>query len=195
MIQPIKDLFYVKANEMANKTINVGGINMYMDIDFDRYIHAVREAEVVKAPKKIDTKYINDFKIEEGDKVHVHHFVVQPEEKENIDGEDYFRCLYSQIYAVEKPDGNIKVPEKWCFVSPIMEDESSIKTTSGIFLKPNVEEVPQIGKVEFCSDYCKSQGLKEGDIVYYGKDCNYDMNIRGQKVYRINYLHIAGIVS
>lgn len=75
---------------------------------------------------------------------------------------------------------------RYCFVKPIPAIESYI-------FKPFSEE-PLIGKMFIVNDYLKSQGVKQGDLVTYLPDTEYEFNVDGEKLYRMFDHHISMVI-
>lgn len=67
--------------------------------------------------------------------------------------------------------------DKFCFVKPIPATESYIK-------KPFSEE-PLMGIMRYPNKYLLSQGVKEGDLVCFLPDTEYQFTVENEKLYRM----------
>ena len=68
----IKDKFLVKLEKLVEDTVKVNGVEMYLDSSYDPMRFARQYGEVVIAPERLSSKYM-DVKV--GDRIYFHHFV------------------------------------------------------------------------------------------------------------------------
>ena len=59
--------------------------------------------------------------------------------------------------------------------------------------KPFSEE-PLIGEMKYPNEYLKSKGVKEGDLVTFLPETEYEFNIDGEKLYRMYDHHISMVL-
>lgn len=133
--------------------------------------------------------YINDVKVEKGDYVYHHHLASNDRFKIVFNDEEIFWQEYNQCFAVER-DNTVIPLERYVFVQPIEEDESSIKTKSGIFLKEKAGFVPVTGILKYVSPYAKSKGFEEGAIVKFHDRAKYEIVIDGTLLYKTRFDNI-----
>lgn len=176
--------FILDANEQPIKT-------EYFTEAFDA---APKRSKVYAFPKVItggngQNEYLNDVKIEKGDYVYHHHLASNDRFKIVFNDEEIFWQEINQVFAVEKNDTVIPL-ERYVFVQPIEEDESSIKTNSGIFLKEKAGFVPVTGILKYCSPYAKSKGFQEGSIVKFMDRAKYEIVVKGQLLYKTRFDNI-----
>ena len=194
--------FILDANEQPIKT-------EYFTEAFDA---APKRSKVYAFPKVItggngQKEYLNDLKVEKGDYVYHHHLASNDRFKIVFNDEEIFWQEINQIFAVEKScdvtlyengtdrtkieKRTIVIPlERYVFVQPIEEDESSIKTKSGIFLKEKAGFVPVTGILKYCSPYAKLKGFQEGSIVKFADRAKYEIVVKGQLLYKTRFDNI-----
>src|SRR3972149_11987988 len=166
MIQPLKDVFLVSANEEENsKTKSV----IFIDTTWDKYKHAVQNGIIQQVPLSISKKYKNDVQLKKGDKIYFHHFVVQPDNYILDEGRRLYKTDYFNIYCVIRKSNPVML-EDWIFASPVMETEEDIAKFYGklkLFTKPAPGMKKLLAKAEFISKQGVEQGLKAGDTIIY----------------------------
>ena len=67
--------------------------------------------------------------------------------------------------------------DRYCFVKPVPATESYIK-------KPFTEE-PLVGIMKYPNDYLYNKGIREGDMVCYSPDSEYEFTVDDEKLYRM----------
>jgi len=110
-------------------------------------------------------------------------------EKENI-----YKVHWQQIYARVR-DGELKMLHHWNFVKQKTESEDDIKTASGIYFKPDVEDITLYGNIVYMNDWMKDQGVVEGDEVVFSENSEYEMTIEGEKLLRMRNEDILATVN
>lgn len=186
--------FTVFSEKKITDTVKHGSLELKIDPDFNKYHHAVQCASIDTVPYKVNELFENDPVLQKGDKVYFHHFVVQD-----------VNSLKENIYVVTEPSF------LWCLIrsgeiiplgdqllcQPIKES-GEVKTDSGLWLKwneikgdhlhnfgSNIAEVKQHAKITHVSENCKRAGIKTGDIIVFRQDADYDIEIEGQKYFRM----------
>ncbi len=182
----LKNDYLISADPEANskkviKDANGNDITIYVDTSWDKIKHAVKFGTIFKCPIGFDENYSGG-KLNEGDNVVFHQFVVQPENIINYDGKDYYRAHYMHVWA--KIDGDDIYPvDKWLFVEPIV-DEDNI-TDDGLVKNVFAKYLPNVGIVKASSDYVKTFGIKDGDKIHFMNDADYPIEINGKLYYRM----------
>jgi hypothetical protein len=96
-------------------------------------------------------------------------------------GKSFFKddlfFIETDQFFMYKQDGRWKPYDRYCFVKPIPTTESYIK-------KPFSDE-PLMGEMKYPNDYLLSQGLKEGDLVCFAPDSEYEFTVDDEKLYRM----------
>ena len=99
------------------------------------------------------------------------------------------------IYMLRVRDGKLKMTHHWNFVEQKKESENDMKTSSGIFLKSEAEDITLHGYIRYMNDWMRDQGMKEGDEVVFSEDSEYDMKIEGKKLMRMRNFDILAKVD
>jgi co-chaperonin GroES (HSP10) len=160
------------------------GTTLVVNTTIESAEHINRIGTVEAAPKTAPFKA--------GDEVIVHHNVFR--KKNGYEGvrleSDYYLepNLYyvtkDLIFAYKSPGGSWEALEPYFFVKPIEREIK--KTSSGIFLESGKEKyVHQEASLRYLNKELREWGLKEGDVVGYGKNQEYKFNIDGELLYRV----------
>tara|TARA_R110002020_G_scaffold182743_11_gene378495 strand:- start:1772 stop:2431 length:660 start_codon:yes stop_codon:yes gene_type:complete len=208
-----KNQFLVKVEKPYEDTIELNGKQIMLNYTFDPLRHARQYGEVYQKPVWLPEGLKFDVKI--GDKVYFHHLITaktgnvgvdkkfssashQDYISENkvdwLDEEKLYKVHWEHIYARVRK-GKLKMLHHWNFVEQKTEDEDSIKTKSGIFIKPEVEDITLHGHIKYMNDWLKNQGVKVGDEVIFSENSEYDMDIEGNKLLRMRNEDILAIVD
>jgi len=179
MLNPINGRLIVRLDKRVKNTIQVGVKELILDPSFRIYWNTVRVAEVVAADKAVD--------VIPGDKVYVHHFVQNPEHVLPFEG-NHSWLEQNQAFCRVR-DGEIKALMNFVFVEPILYESALplMQTDSGIFLnrKTKTDYVERIGVARILSDTAQQAGLKNGDLILFGKDCEYDIEVEDKLYFRM----------
>lgn len=208
-----KDYFLVKVDKAYEDTIELNGKEMFLDIKFDPYKFARQYGVIHSTPVGLPKGL--DFDVKKGDKIYFHHLVTgsvgavtmdQKFENESnqdfkslnlvtwVDEENVYKVHWQQIYARVRK-GKLKMLHHWNFVKQVTEDEESIKTKSGIFIKPEVDDITLHGVIVYMNDWLKKQGVKIGDEVVFSENSEYDMTIENKKLLRMRNEDILALVN
>jgi hypothetical protein len=135
-------------------------------------------AEVISTP----LGYEGPIKV--GDTLLVHHNVFKyynDMKGRQKSGKSFFRddlfFIETEQFFLYKQNNQWKSYDRYCFVKPIPTTESYIK-------KPFSEE-PLMGEMKYPNEYLLSQGIKEGDLVCFAPDSEYEFTIDDEKLYRM----------
>ena len=208
-----KDYFLVKVDKAYDDTIELNGKEMFLDIKFDPYKFARQYGIIHSTPAGLPKGL--DFDVKKGDKIYFHHLVTgsvgavtmdQKFENESnqdfkslnlvtwVDEENIYRVHWQQIYARVRK-GKLKMLHHWNFVKQVTEDEESIKTKSGIFIKPEVDDITLHGVIVYMNDWLKKQGVKIGDEVVFSENSEYDMTIEDKRLLRMRNEDILALID
>lgn len=176
--------FVVYVPKKVNETKKIGDVEIYIETKFNEFEHRVMEGEVVGIPEKYKTQ------VAVGDTLYFHHHVVitpQVIDEKN----DLYQVNYSpdgghatQSYIVKKKDTDeIIALDDWVFLDPI-KPEPKLKSDI-LELVSFEEEVNYKGKIMYASDKIKELGLKIGDVVWFTKNSDYEMQIDDKKLWRV----------
>lgn len=174
------DRVIVELKGLYDDEIKVGDFVMKIDTVFRQMHNAVQEAVVIACPEGKELK--------EGDTVYVHHFVIEDERRVPVKGKEYRWLEYNQIYARVR-DGILKALGYYVLVEPVKFDESKFQkeTESGFILtqKAGTEYVDRVGFVAHVGEEAIAAGIEVGDKIFFNKNCEYEINIKGKKMYRM----------
>lgn len=167
-----------------------------------QFDNAIQEGVVYSMPSYLKYKDYkgdrvekrNDVKVEKGDKIYFHHFVVQDDCKINHEEQELYICDYESVYCMVK-DGKIEMMEDYILVAPITEDESKCKTASGIWIKIEPDKIYLYGKIKHINPFYESIGLKEGQNIFFTKNSEYKITVEGTEYYRMKIEDIACVVN
>ena len=177
--------FFVRLPKAFNDEIQMGDTKLYIDPKWEEFKNRKMEGEVVAVPEKYKTR------VKIGDTLFFHHHVV-------ISGNGNGQTVQDDIYFVRfdannghasQDTGNIELISDWIFLEP-EEQELEETTDSGIVVSIKEPEYNQYGYVLYDSPRVQELGLKKGDKVMIMKNADYEMEIDGQKVYRVHMDHI-----
>ncbi len=169
--------FVVEPVESRYKnTKKIGNKNLILNTNIYNHQFVNREAVVKSLP------IIGKTDIEVGDTVVVHHNVfrrwhdVRGNEKNSFAyfNEDTYVVPEDQIFLVKK-ENKWKAPKGYCFVKPI-SSENNLDTS---------KEKALIGVLKHADETLIHAGLKDGDLVGFSPDDEYEFVIEGQRMYRV----------
>lgn len=143
-----------------------------------------RKAIVKAVPVKVET----DVKV--GATIIVHHNVFR--KYNNTNGKESFASglIKDELYMVDPyqvfmyknvGDDDWTTMDPFCFVSPMDNDDEF----------HNGSEKELFGIMEYPTKYISSLGIKKGDVIGFRVDSEYEFNIDGKKMYRINSNNIC----
>ncbi len=194
-MRPLLDLYYIRADaSLETRHTMTGGQEIYIEKDFNPYERAVQFGEIVHCPMRISNNLLYEVDLRPGDKIYFHHFVVQEDNFDEINGEKLYRCMYNNIFCVVR-DGEIIPVQDWVFLTPVLEPEENYKTKSGIILKTERKTLRNIGEVQFMCKRAEQWGLKKGDQVYWMNDSDYKIKVEGKEYWRMSLRRILATVN
>ena len=192
-MRPIRDCYFVKVEKTQEDTIILNGKELFLDTSFNELKLARQYGTVVALPVGLPKGLKLDVKV--GDKVYCHHFLTSEENRVKFhDDEKVFSIHWTYMYARVRK-GKLKMLHQWNFVKQKVEDESNYISDSGIYLKPEAEDVELHGYVEYMNDDLKKLGVKKGDEVVFSENSEYDMIIEGEKLLRMRNFDILAKVE
>lgn len=178
----MKSPFYFIAKPVDGKryanTKEIGGVELIVSTSEEDHKFSNRFAEVVETPLGYKGP------IEPGDILLVHHNVFKyyndmkgrQKSGRSFFKDDLFFIETEQFYMFKK--NNVwNAYSRYCFVKPI-------KTTDSYIKKPFSEE-PLMGIMKYPNEYLLTQGIKEGDLVCFSPDSEYEFTVDDEKLYRM----------
>jgi co-chaperonin GroES (HSP10) len=183
----------IELEKETEDTINVGGQELFFNGEYNPLYTARRYGNIVGTNPRLEA-----VGLKEGRKVHFHHFVpLEANEShwhvshkiEAVSSEDskvYEASAHpkaTQIYAYEDESGEVHTLYDYLFVEPIINEIP--QTESGIFLDYEEKEEIETGIIRYLNEKGEELGLKVGDTVRFAENCEYDMEIKGETLYRM----------
>jgi len=178
----MKSPFYFIAKPVNGKrydnTKEIGGVDFIVSTSEEDHKFSNRFAEVVELPLGYKGA------IQQGDTLLVHHNVfkfyndVRGRQKS---GKSFFKddlfFIEPDQFFMYKQGSMWNAYDRYCFVKPISATESYIK-------KPFSEE-PLMGQMKYPNDYLLERGIKQGDMVCFSPDSEYEFTVDDEKLYRM----------
>lgn len=178
MISP--NSFIIRLPKKFKDEIEIGGTKMYLDSKFDEFGNRFMEAEIVSVPSKYNTG------AKPGDTLYFHHHIVL--NKDFSLGDNMYIVPFhpqgnrnNMANAYKNEDG-INMLGQWVFLEPM---ESSKKIKSQLIELVEQEVDNDRGRLLFTSNDISEEGLEIGDVIYFSKNSDYEMEVDGRKVWRM----------
>jgi hypothetical protein len=170
-----------------NNIKKIGNIDLIVSTSEEDVRASNRFAEVVETPIGYNGP------IKSGNVLLVHHNVFKfynDMKGRQRSGRSYFKddlfFVDSEQFFMYYDDTKWNAYDRFCFIKPVPVIESYI-------YKPFSEE-PLIGQMKYPNEYLKSKGVKEGDLVTFLPETEYEFNIDGEKLYRMYDHHISMVL-
>lgn len=163
-----------------NNTKNIAGVDFVVNTTIED-ASFVNRLGVVKALPTTE----NDSELQVGDIVVVHHNVFRTyldmkgrktKSNEYFRGDSYIVPL-ERIYLYKRKD-DWKALKSFCFVLPVDYDQDSA-------ILRNKEKEDHVGLIEVSNKYLESKGIFKGSKIGFTKNSEYEFNIEGKKLYRM----------
>lgn len=211
-MKPIR-YFIVRVQKPVSDTIEIAGKEMYLDTKFNEFAHRAVEGEVIGVPQRYNTE------VSVGDTLYFHHHVLlggnhlvygnqKFDEAKHRRGQFVFEddSLYyvwwdggndphsCQAYAYKsKETGEVRLLGPWIFLSPAEQDYELKSDT--LELVQSKKSYNQYGYIRYPSQMLEELGLKPGDKVFIQKNADYEMEVNGERLYRVMLSHIYAQVQ
>lgn len=178
----MKSPFYFIAKPVNGKrydnTKDIGGTDFIVSTSEEDHKFSNRYAKVVELP----IGYTGPISI--GDTLLVHHNAFKfyndmkgrQKSGKSFFKDDLFFIETDQFFMYKKSD-TWYAYDKYCFVRPIPVTE--------YYIEKFCTEEPLIGQMVYPNEYLLSKGIKEGDIVCFAPDSEYEFTVDGEKLYRM----------
>jgi hypothetical protein len=174
--------FYFIAKPVNGKrydnTKEIGGVDFIVSTSEEDHKFSNRFAEVVELPLGYKGP------IKQGDTLLVHHNVFKfynDMRGRQKSGKSFFKddlfFIETEQFFMYKQDEKWNAYDRFCFVKPIPTTQSYIK-------KPFTNE-PLVGIMKYPNQYLIDKGIKEGDMVCFSPDSEYEFTVDDEKLYRM----------
>jgi hypothetical protein len=178
----MKSPFYFIVKPINGKrydnTKDIGGADFIVSTSEEDHKFSNRYAEVIELP----VGYNGPISI--GDTLLVHHnaFKYYNDMKgRQKSGKSFFKddlfFIEPDQFFMYKKGINWYVYDKYCFVRPIPATE--------YYIEKFLTEEPLIGQMAYPNEYLLSKGVKQGDVVCFSPDSEYEFTVDGEKLYRM----------
>lgn len=172
--------FIIHLDKKWKDEIIVGGQKMFLDSKFDEFGNRFMEAEIVSVP------IIGNPGAQVGDILYFHHTVLMTPRFYLGDGKYLVPYVAgggrNNLGHAYKNSEGIHMIDQWVFLEPM---ESSQKMTSLLIEIVQNDVQNDRGRVFANSELLSGLGLNKGDVVYFSKNSDYEMEVDGQKVWRM----------
>jgi co-chaperonin GroES (HSP10) len=175
------------------------------------FSNAVQHGIIKQTPRKVDARvkkydnagrmyydgYFNDIYLNVGDKVYFHHFVSQPENEIEVDGELLYKADYNQIICVVRGEKIVPL-EKWLLATPVMEEEKDTfieVADTKIYTKLSPEKKFMRSKVEYVGAQAQLSRFSRNQIILHPTFSEYKLKIEGVDMYRMHIDDIFCIIE
>ena len=191
---PLNDCVFVYREKNTKDEVQAGETKLFIDTSWYEYDHVIQHATVKYVPKRISSYFKTDMELAPGDKVYCHHFIADEKNIIEIHGEKLSKLNYGMLYARVR-DNKVHMLSDWVLVEIVKDKEEELKTKSGIWIKNEKEKKEQIGKIKYVNSKSIIDGFKPGDTVMFIKDADYEMEVEGEKLYRMRNQDILAKVD
>jgi len=173
-----------------NNTKNVGGVDLVVNTTIED-ASFVNRIGIVKGLPTTD----KDTELQVGDIVVVHHNVFRTyldmkgrktKSNEYFRGNSYIVPL-ERIYLYKRKD-DWKALKAFCFVLPVDYTQDSV-------ILRNKEKEDHVGLIEVSNKYLESKGVIKGSKIGFTKNSEYEFNIEGKKLYRMQTRDICATIT
>ena len=161
-----------------DNTKEIGGVDFIVSTSEEDHKFSNRFAEVVELPLGYKGP------IREGDTLLVHHNVFKfynDMRGRQKSGKSFFKddlfFIETEQFYMYKHNSTWNAYDRYCFIKPVPATESYIK-------KPFSEE-PLMGIMKYPNEYLLERGIKEGDMVCFSPDSEYEFTVDEEKLYRM----------
>lgn len=178
MKPPFQFLVKPKGGTRYSHTKKISNKDFIVSSSQEDHTATNRFAEVLEIP----LNYTGEIK--KGDTLLVHHNVfrkyydMKGREKSgpSFFMDDLYLIDFDQFFLYKTNEG-WKAPSPYCFVSPVLNtDKYNLK---------NKTEQPLVGRIRYINKDMLSLGLKEGDLISFQPESEYEFTVDGEKVYRM----------
>ena len=191
---PLNDCVLVYREKNTNDEVEIGDNKLFIDTSWYEYDHVIQHATVRYVPKRISSYFKTEMELLPGDKVYCHHFIADEKNMIEIHDEKLSKLNYGQLYARVR-DNKVHMLCDWVLVEIIEDKEEELQTKSGIWIKTEKEKKEQMGKIKYVNSKSINDGFKPGDTVVFMKDADYEMEVEGEKLYRMRNQDILAKVD
>jgi hypothetical protein len=173
-----------------NNTKNIAGVDLVVNTTIEDAAF-VNRIGVVKGLPTTE----QDVELQIGDTVVVHHNVFRTYlnmKGQQTKSNEFFRdnsyiVPLERIYLYKRKD-DWKALKSYCFVLPVDYSQNSD-------ILRNKEKEDHVGLVEVSNEYLQSKGVSKGSKIGFTKNSEYEFEIEGKKLYRMQTRDICAMIT
>ena len=173
-----------------NNTKNISGVDFVVNTTIENALFVNRIGVIKGIPTNIE-----DNELQVGDIVVVHHNVFRTYlnmKGQKTKSNEYFRSgsyivPLERIYLYKRKD-DWKALKSYCFVLPVNYSEDSV-------ILRNKEKEDHVGLIEVSNAYLQSKGISKGSKIGFTKNSEYEFEIEGKKLYRMQTRDICATIT
>lgn len=177
-----RNKFLIEVNDQFVRP-NIKGLD-FIDTDFNPKVLATKTGRIYCLPISIGQEFRYDIKLEIGDEVVFNHLVCN---NRNKFSDTIFFGNYNLIFAVIR-DGVLIPLEDAMFLEKIIE----VGDVIGGFKIPD-KVSSKCATIYAASTYAQSEGIRNGDVIFFTKDADYPIAIGGKEFYKMHLRNVIGI--
>ncbi len=177
LMKAVHDFIVSPIKQRYNNTKKVGDKELILNTEIFNHKYVSRNGIVNKVPR------VNNTNIKVGDEIVVHHNVfrrwtnmkgVEKNSRAFLE-ENQYLISQDQIYIHRSAGGEWKALDGYCFVKPIKSIDNF-----------NVDiEKPLVGIMKCADKSLINNGIKNGDLVGFSPNDEYEFIVDGEKMYRV----------
>ncbi len=178
MKSPFNFIVKPKDGRRYNNIKKIGGMDFITSSSQEDHTVSNRYAEVVATPINYDGDIVP------GDTLIVHHNVFKyfyDMKGKQRSGKSYLKddlfLVDDYQYFLYKHNNQWMAKDEFCFIKPIPKED--------YYLEYSGTEQPLVGTVRYTNNKLLSMGVKNGDLVSFKPDSEYEFDIDGEKLYRV----------
>ena len=177
-----RNKFLIEVNDQFVRP-NIRGLD-FIDTDFNPRALATKTGKICCLPISIGQEFRYDVELKVGDEVVFNHLVCSDKNKFS---DTIFFANYNLIFAVIR-DGVLIPLEDSMFLEKIIDVGAEI----GCFKVPD-KVSSKCATIYEASLFAKSEGIRNGDIIFFTKDADYPIIIHGKEFYKMHLRNVIGI--
>ena len=182
---PLNNNVIIERHKHTKDEVDIGnGKKLFIDTTWYEEDHIIQYGIVRHPPIRLSKWLKTEVELKSGDKVYGHHFMGKDTNKIELEGKDYSMLPYNMLYARVR-NNKIHMLSDYVLVEKVVDKEEDIVTASGIILKTQVQKKEQIGVVKHVNSTSIDFGFKPGDRILFIKDADYEMEVEGEKLFRM----------
>ena len=175
-MQGVNNFIIRPLNSRYSNSKSIGDTSLILNTDNYNHRYVSKRAVVISVPSSVKTP------IKPGDEVIVHHNVFRrwkdvrgiEKNSKSYYKEDMYFVHHDQVFAYKTND-QWKAVDSYCFVKPIKSND----------IYSNEIETPLVGVLRYADTSLVKAGLKNGDLIGFKPNTEYECILDGERLYRI----------